>query len=122
MILLSSLSESTWAEHGIIGLVLFALFLLIGSVITIFIKTLNRKDDKHTDFLKTMLDEHAEERKVDREDRKEDRTVRMATADKLGEAIDNLAKELASQEQTRIVTPKDGESFAISVQKMETDP
>jgi hypothetical protein len=73
-----------WAEHGgLIGLIIFSLFGLIAT----FVVVLTRKDKSSQNFIKEILANDREDRKVDREDHR-------VTFDRLGNAIENLTDEL----------------------------
>lgn len=76
-------SESLWAEHGLTGLVLFALFGLIG----VFLRVISKKDAGNQSFIQNLLDDERAERKATRKDN-------AANSDKLAEAISGLADEL----------------------------
>ena len=86
-------SEALWAEHGLTGLVLLALFTLIG----VFIHTLTKKDAKHTSFLETILADH-------REERSESTEATRHNAEKLSGAIEKLAEEIRDTRSDRIAT------------------
>jgi hypothetical protein len=83
---LASTSESLWAEHGLTGLVLSALF----GLILVFVKTISSKDSAHREFIREMLSE-------ERGERKETRRELTANNDKLSDAIDSLASEIRNQ-------------------------
>lgn len=80
---LSSVSESLWAEHGLTGLVLSALF----GLILVFVRAISSKDTAHREFLRELLAD-------ERTERKETREELTANSDKLSGAIDELAKEI----------------------------
>lgn len=86
MSILASASESLWAEHGLTGLVLSALF----GLILVFVKTISSKDSAHREFIREMLSE-------ERGERKETRRELTANNDKLSDAIDSLASEIRNQ-------------------------
>ena len=81
-----SSSESLWAEHGLTGLVLFALFALIG----VFLRVITKKDQSHQSFIREILTDEREERKATRQEN-------STNSDKLASAIDGLAEELRSK-------------------------
>ena len=81
-----SSSESLWAEHGLTGLVLFALFALIG----VFLRVISKKDESHQSFIREILTDEREERKAARQEN-------SSNTNKLSSAIDGLAKELRNQ-------------------------
>jgi len=70
-------SEGLWAEHGLTGLVIFALFGLLITIIGLFVRTLVKKDEAHTKFIETML--------------KEERRMTPAPPTKPGDAIPGQA-------------------------------
>ncbi len=76
-------SESLWAEHGLTGLVLFALF----GLIMLFLKIIVKKDSIHQEFIQLLLSE-------ERGERKEARSEMAANTSKLSIAIDELTHEL----------------------------
>jgi hypothetical protein len=76
-------SESLWAEHGLTGLVLFALF----GLIMLFLKIIVKKDSIHQEFIQLLLSE-------ERVERKEARSEMAANTSKLSRAIDELTREL----------------------------
>jgi hypothetical protein len=76
-------SESLWAEHGLTGLVLFALF----GLIMLFLKIIVKKDSIHQEFIQSLLSE-------ERVERKEARSEMAANTSKLSMAIDELTHEL----------------------------
>lgn len=79
----ASSSESLWAEHGLTGLVLFALF----GLIAVFLRVISRKDEGHQSFIQDLLDDERAERKATRKEN-------AANSDKLATAIHGLADEL----------------------------
>ena len=76
-------SESLWAEHGLTGLVLFALF----GLIAVFLRVISKKDAGNQSFIQNLLDDERAERKATRKDN-------AANSDKLAKAISGLADEL----------------------------
>ena len=86
MPILASTSESLWAEHGLTGLVLSALF----GLILVFVKTISSKDSAHREFIREMLSE-------ERAERSETRRELTANSDKLSGAIDALASEIRNK-------------------------
>lgn len=72
-----------WAEFGLAGAVIGALFIIVGW----FLKALTRKDEQTNSFIKEILQEDREERTVERIEH------RSAT-DRLAGAIDELTREL----------------------------
>lgn len=76
-------SEKLWADNGLTGLVLFALFALI----LIFIWFISRKDKNHQEFTDKILSD-------DREERKEHRRDMAENTDKLASAISSLSSEI----------------------------
>tara|TARA_R100000951_G_scaffold43783_1_gene37004 strand:- start:4663 stop:4938 length:276 start_codon:yes stop_codon:yes gene_type:complete len=80
---LSSASESLWAEHGLTGLVLSALF----GLILVFVRSISSKDEAHREFLRELLAE-------ERGERKETRKELAENNDKLSAAIGGLAEEI----------------------------
>lgn len=88
-LILASESESLWAEHGLTGLVLSALF----GLILVFVKTMSSKDSAHREFLRELLTE-------ERAERKETREELTANGDKLAGAIDQLAVEIRKGNRT----------------------
>jgi hypothetical protein len=85
-------NEATiWAEHGgLIGLIIFSLFGLIGT----FIIVLSRKDRSSQNFIKEILDN-------DREERKEDRSEHRQTFNRLSDALSDLTTELKGNKGDR---------------------
>lgn len=77
-------SEQLWAEHGLTGLVLFALFALI----VYFVRSSTRERSESIKFSQRILSEH-------REDRKEDREFSKNTHDRLAGAIEKLTEKLS---------------------------
>jgi hypothetical protein len=73
-----------WAEKGgIIGLVLLALFVMLG----LFIRLSSKKDTRHENFIQKLIED-------DREERKEARDDNGKVFDRLGGAIDSLTDQL----------------------------
>lgn len=90
-LLSSSVSQSLWAEQGgLIGLVLGALFLLVGSLVAVAARTTKNQQT----FLSTVLSEA-------RAERKEDRTANDKILAKLSTALDGLASEIHAQSESR---------------------
>jgi hypothetical protein len=89
ILILASESESLWAEHGLTGLVLSALF----GLILVFVKTMSSKDASHREFLRELLTE-------ERAERKETRKELTANGDKLAGAINQLAVEIRKGNKT----------------------
>lgn len=79
-----SSSESLWAEHGLTGLVLFALF----GLIVLFIRTISTKDK----FIKNIIDDERTERAVSRKEH-------QVTTNRLADAIDGLTQEIRNQQK-----------------------
>ena len=79
-------SESLWAEHGLTGLVLFALF----GLIMLFLKIIVKKDSIHQQFIQLLLSE-------ERSERKEARSEMASNTNKLSMAIDELTHELRNR-------------------------
>ncbi len=78
---------TVWAEHGgLIGLVIFSLFGLIGT----FLIVLTRKDKASQSFIKEILSN-------DREERKEDRGEHRQTFNRLSDALSDLTSELRNK-------------------------
>ena len=78
-------SEALWAEHGLTGLVLSALF----GLIVLFLRTTSKKDASHQEFINKLIQDEREERKFTRKET-------TNTHSKLAEAIDSLTEELRS--------------------------
>jgi hypothetical protein len=90
-LLSASASQSLWADQGgLIGLVLGALFLLIGSLVAVNAKTSKNQQA----FLSTVLSEA-------RAERKEDRIASDKILAKLANALDGLAAEIHAQSESR---------------------
>ena len=87
-------SEGLWAEHGLTGLVIFALFGLLITIIGLFVRTLVKKDEAHTKFIETMLKEERTHRDEERKERKETRAEHSKNSERLACAIDGLTCEL----------------------------
>lgn len=82
---------TVWAEHGgLIGLVIFSLFALIGT----FLVVLTRKDKSSQSFIKEILSN-------DREERKEDRNEHRQTFNRLSDALSELTTELKDERGDR---------------------
>lgn len=84
---LGASSEQLWAEHGLTGLVLLALF----GLILIFIRVIIKKDSNHQTFLERLLEAERKERTKAREDH-------TTSSDKLAQAIDRLSENLRNRE------------------------
>lgn len=76
-------SETLWAEHGLTGLVLSALF----GLILLFLKTSSKKDKSHQEFVQKMIEDERKERGLVRQEN-------SANSSKLSSAIDSLAQEI----------------------------
>ncbi len=76
-------SETLWAEHGLTGLVLSALF----GLIVLFLRATSRKDHSHQSFIEKLIQEERTERRLARRESAE-------THSKLSDAIDGLAGEI----------------------------
>jgi len=92
-----ALTETVWAEFGLNGLVMFALFSLMGSMILFFVRLMDKKDQRNQDFISSVIDDS-------REDRKMDRDTQTKTYDKLAQSMDNLAEGLRTN-----LNPKNNE-------------
>lgn len=97
-------SESLWAEHGLTGLVLFALF----GLIMLFLKIIVKKDSIHQQFIQLLLSE-------ERSERKEARSEMASNTNKLSMAIDELTHEL----RYRKVGPRGALNLGKGRQKKE---
>jgi len=95
------MSEQVWAEHGLTGIVLGALFLLIG----VFLKVLVMKDNKFMEFIshqsRTNEDARAKDRQEAREDRQREAIDRKENTQALAESLDSLASEIGLQAANR---------------------
>ena len=76
-------SETLWAEHGLTGLVLSALF----GLILLFLKSSSKKDQSHQEFVQKMIEDERKERSIVRQEN-------SANSNKLSSAIDSLAQEI----------------------------
>jgi len=76
-------SETLWAEHGLTGLVLSALF----GLIVLFLRVTSKKDASHQKFIDKLIQDEREERKFTRKETTD-------THSKLAGAIDSLTEEL----------------------------
>ena len=74
---------SALLEHGVLGAVIGALFVVVGW----FLKALSRKDEQNQKFIEKILDE-------DRNERTEQHKVSSETTNKLSSAINELTQEL----------------------------
>ncbi len=83
-------SPSLWAEHGPLGLVTFALFILI----FFFVRSMNAKDKRNEHTIKAIVKSSKEERAAERQERKEVAAMHVKSFDKFSGAIDNLTDEL----------------------------
>lgn len=86
---------TTWADHGgLIGLIIFALFVTIGIVFASF-KSQNKESRT---FIKEIIDADREDRKIDREsdlrERRADRAEHHESFNKLTSALQELTNEL----------------------------
>lgn len=88
LVIAAASSEQLWAEHGLTGLVLLALFGLIG----VFVRVITKKDSAHQAFLERLLAAEREERARTREDH-------AANSDKLSQAIDRLSDNLRDRDR-----------------------
>ena len=71
---------SNWAEFGLAGMTIGALFMLV----LWFLKSLDKKDD----FIQKILDQ-------DKDERREERHQHSSLTNKLSDAINDLTKEIA---------------------------
>ena len=76
-------SETLWAEHGLTGLVLSALF----GLILLFLKSSSKKDQSHQEFVQKMIEDERKERSIVRQEN-------STNSSKLSSAIDSLAQEI----------------------------
>lgn len=91
--ILASSSETLWAEHGLTGLVLFALFLTVG----VFIRVNVKKDDKYLSFMDRNLTAERKERKAQRQERKDIAETNTKNTARLAEALDQLTQNLKNK-------------------------
>ena len=75
-----------WAEFGLMGMVIGALFFVVGW----FLRALSRKDEQTNLFIKEILQEDREERGIER-------TAHTETTNRLSNAIQDLTKELRNR-------------------------
>ena len=80
---LFSSSEALWAEHGLTGLVLSALF----GLIVLFLRATSKKDSSHQSFIEKLIQDERTERRLARKESAE-------THSKLSSAIDGLTEEI----------------------------
>ena len=77
---------STLLEHGVLGAVIGALFVVVGW----FLKALSRKDEQNQKFIEKILND-------DRDERSEQSKINAETTNKLSSAINDLTRELRNQ-------------------------
>jgi len=99
-------SEGLWAAHGLTGLVIFALFGLITTIIGLFVRTLVKKDEAHTSFIQTMLKEERAHRDEEREERRLTRREHSENSERLACAIDGLTCELRREHPSVTSDPR----------------
>ena len=80
---MAELMTTQWAEFGLMGMVIGALFVVVGW----FLRALSRKDEQTNLFIKEILQEDREERGIER-------TTHTETTNRLSNAIQDLTKEL----------------------------
>lgn len=88
MMMASVSSESLWAEHGLTGLVLSAMF----GLMIFFVRLNSKKDISHQGFIREILIE-------ERKERVSTRDANHASSEKLSAAIDGLAEELRRKKE-----------------------
>ena len=70
-------------EHSILGAVIGALFVVVGW----FLRALSRKDEQNQEFIQRLLND-------DREERSKERESHASISNRLGDAINDLTREL----------------------------
>ena len=80
---MAELMTTQWAEFGLMGMVIGALFVVVGW----FLRALSRKDEQTNEFIKEILQEDREERGIER-------TAHTETTNRLSDAISELTSEL----------------------------
>lgn len=105
MIPLVSSSEELWAEHGLTGLVLLALFGLIGVFIKVLISLVNSftrvntaKDEKNQAFIERLLNTQGEQQADHRKERAEQSALNKEVSDNLSSAINDLTDSLRGRD------------------------
>jgi hypothetical protein len=84
------MSNNPWADYGLAGIVIGALF----SIIVLFIKTTNKQQKHNTEFVERILDENRKERS--------EMTQRwVKSSDKLSDAVEALAREVSREVTSR---------------------
>lgn len=81
--MMAELMTTQWAEFGLMGMVIGALFVIVGW----FLRAMTRKDEQTNLFIKEILQEDREERGIER-------AAHTATTNRLSDAITDLTKEL----------------------------
>tara|TARA_R100001463_G_scaffold71953_1_gene125823 strand:+ start:1529 stop:1789 length:261 start_codon:yes stop_codon:yes gene_type:complete len=76
-------SEQLWAEHGLTGLVLLALFVLVG----VFVKVNTKKDSDHQAFVEKLITD-------ERDERRHARAESTQVQNRLSNAITELTSKL----------------------------
>lgn len=79
---------STLLEHGVLGAVIGALFVVVGW----FLKALSRKDEQNQKFIEKLLND-------DRDERTEQHKINSETTNKLSNAINDLTRELRNRDR-----------------------
>ena len=77
-------SPDTWAQFGLAGLVIFALFTALVTIVIFTIKRLDKIDKRNTDAYLTQSSEH-------RTERREWREGSNRQADRFENALNNIA-------------------------------
>ena len=81
----SPLSVGDWAQFGLGGMVIAALFVQVAW----FLSALAKKDSKNQEFISEILS-------ADRQERRADRQEHQSTTNRLADAISDLTSELRS--------------------------
>lgn len=99
-------NSGSWAEHGLAGLVIFALFGIVGTGFWWFLGHSTRTEERHTTERKSWDDQRREDSREQRDWLEKQTDANRVVTDKLSTAVEKLSTSVERQNALAINTLK----------------